>query len=57
MLADKIDELDTRITNLITKQDWEFKPSRESYIKRFTKEKFELEKELNRQKGLIGNFL
>ncbi|HAQ5747051.1 hypothetical protein [Enterococcus faecium] len=57
MLADKIDELDTRITNLITKQDWEFKPSRESYIKRLTKEKFELEKELNRQKGLIGNFL
>lgn len=57
MLSDRIDNLDIRITNLINKQDWEFKPSREAYIRKLTKEKYRLEKELNLQKRLIGSFL
>ena len=57
MLADHIDDLDARITKLIIKQDWEYKPSREAYIRKLTKQKFDLEKELNRQKALVGNFL
>lgn len=57
MLAEQIDNLDERITNLINRQDWEYKPSTEAYIRRLTKEKNKLEKELNKQKALVGNFL
>lgn len=56
MLAEQIDNLDQRITKLICKQEWEYKPSRESYIRNLTAQKFDLEKELSRQKALVGNF-
>ncbi|MFD1902780.1 hypothetical protein [Enterococcus termitis] len=57
MISDKIDELDERLTKQLIKYEVSPTKSREQYIRKLTSQKMELERELNKQRTLIGQFL
>ena len=55
MLADDIDNLEERISSLISKQEVNPTAWREAYIRRLIARKLNLINELNSQKALTGN--